>query len=64
MSENTAIQVYLSGDAEAIALAQLVKRLSWADCRKMATSDDEAYLMMDGVNHVMDALAEKGFQPR
>lgn len=27
-------------------------------------SEDEAYLMMDGVNAVMRALSEAGFSPR
>ncbi|WP_425333926.1 DUF7706 family protein, partial [Klebsiella pneumoniae] len=35
---------------EAQALAQLVKRLGFSDCRGLATSDIEAYLMMDGIN--------------
>ncbi|MFW8092072.1 DUF7706 family protein, partial [Klebsiella pneumoniae] len=33
---------------EAQALAQLVKRQGFSDCRRLATSDIEAYLMMDG----------------
>ncbi|MGI4323075.1 DUF7706 family protein [Klebsiella pneumoniae] len=49
---------------EAQALAQLVKRLGFSDCRGLATSDIEAYLMMDGVNVVMRGLAESGFNPR
>ncbi|WP_163596427.1 DUF7706 family protein, partial [Klebsiella pneumoniae] len=43
---------------EAQALAQLVKRLGFSDCRGLATSDIEAYLMMDGINQIMKALAE------
>lgn len=49
---------------EAMALAQLVKRISWSDARKLAASDDEAYLMMDAVGRVMRALAESGYAPR
>ena len=46
------------------ALAQLVKRLGFSDCRGLATSDIEAYLMMDGINQIMKALAEEGYAPR
>jgi hypothetical protein len=49
---------------EAQALAQLVKRLGFSDCRALATSDIEAYLMMDGINQIMKALAEEGYAPR
>ncbi|MGS3540341.1 hypothetical protein ACB322_30200, partial [Klebsiella pneumoniae] len=49
---------------EAQALAQLVKRLGFSDCRGLATSDIEAYLMMDGINQIMKALAEEGYAPR
>ncbi|EIT3945504.1 hypothetical protein L1958_003105 [Escherichia coli] len=49
---------------EAQALAQLVKRLGFSDCRSLATSDIEAYLMMDGINQIMKALAEEGYAPR
>ncbi|WP_350363389.1 DUF7706 family protein [Enterobacter hormaechei] len=44
---------------EAQALAQLVKRQGFSDCRRLATSDIEAYLMMDGINQLMKALAEE-----
>ncbi|WP_418935947.1 DUF7706 family protein, partial [Klebsiella pneumoniae] len=49
---------------EAQALAQLVKRQGFSDCRRLATSDIEAYLMMDGINQLMKALAEEGYAPR
>lgn len=49
---------------EAQALAQLVKRLGFSDCRRLATSDIEAYLMMDGINQFMKALAEESYAPR
>lgn len=41
-----------------------VKRLGFSDCRGLATSDIEAYLMMDGINQIMKALAEEGYAPR
>lgn len=49
---------------QAAALAQLVKRTGWTDAREKATSDAEAYLMMDGVDAIMRALAEHGHSPR
>lgn len=48
----------------AAALAQFVKRTGLSDAREKATSDDEAYAIMDGVNAVMRALAEEGHDPR
>lgn len=49
---------------EAAALAQLVKRIPWSDCRENAASDDEAYLMMDAIGVLQRALAEAGYAPR
>ncbi|EIX9714732.1 hypothetical protein ABNL11_004958 [Klebsiella pneumoniae] len=49
---------------EAQALSQLVKRLGFSDCRRLSTSDIEAYLMMDGINQLMKELAEEGYAPR
>lgn len=49
---------------ESQALAQLVKRLGFSGCRQLATSDIEAYLMMDGINQLMKALTEEGYAPR
>ena len=46
------------------ALAQFCKRASHQDCAERSTSEDEAYLMMDGVNAVMRELAESGINPR
>lgn len=50
--------------SESWALAQLVKRLGFSDRRRLATSDTEAYLMMDGIDQLMKALAEEGYSPR
>jgi len=49
---------------QAQALAQFVKRTGHSDCEAVATSENEAYLMMEGVNEIMRALAEEGFNPR
>lgn len=61
--EKVAINLELSPQ-EALALAQFVKRTGWTDAREKATSDDEAYLMMDGLNVLQRALAEAGYSPR
>lgn len=50
--------------SEALALAQLVKRLSWNDARQNAVSDAEAYAMMDAVATLQRALADSGYSPR
>lgn len=49
--------------SEAMALAQLVKRISFADIRANAVDDDEAYLMLDGLHEVAAVLANAGFSP-
>lgn len=54
---------WLSPD-QAWALAQFVKRTGHSDCEKIATSDNQAYLMMEGVNEIMRALEAEGFAPR
>ena len=59
----TEFKFWLKPD-QAMALAQFLKRTGHSDCEKLATSSDEAYLMMDGVNAVMAALAHEGFNPR
>ncbi|EPB5652997.1 hypothetical protein ACRQKW_004703 [Citrobacter braakii] len=48
----------------ACALAQFCKRTTHNDCAERSTSEDEAYLMMDGVNAVMRVLDEAGINPR
>lgn len=45
------------------ALAQFCKRTTHNDCAERSTSEDEAYLMMDGVNAVMRVLDETGINP-
>lgn len=63
MDSEIAIQFELPG-AQALALAQLVKRLGWSEMRKNAVSDDEAYLMKDALGELQKALAAAGFDPR
>lgn len=49
---------------EALALAQLVKRIGWTELRQNAVDDDEAHDMAEAVIHLRKALAESGFNPR
>lgn len=50
---------------EAQALAQLVKRQGFkVTAAGWQRLDIEAYLMMDGINQLMKALAEEGYAPR
>ena len=57
------INVQLTEEA-AEALAQFVKRAGYSDCRNNAKSEEEAYLMLDGLIALRNNLAEAGFAPR
>ena len=64
MSDQQILVELLLGDAQALALAQLVKRIGWSEMRSLAVSEDEAYLMRDAVSEVAKALAAEGYAPR
>ncbi|AWK40323.1 hypothetical protein GPY51_23225 [Photorhabdus laumondii subsp. laumondii] len=49
---------------EALALAQLVKRLNWAEIRACAVNDEEAYQIKDALGKLQSALAYRGYAPR
>jgi hypothetical protein len=49
---------------EALALAQLVKRITFSDVRQNAVDESEAYVMLDALNEVQKALREAGYDPR
>ncbi|CAQ83036.1 MULTISPECIES: DUF7706 family protein [Photorhabdus] len=49
---------------EALALAQLVKRLNWAEIRACAVNDEEAYQIKDAIAKLQSALAYRGYAPR
>ncbi|WP_445497040.1 DUF7706 family protein [Photorhabdus sp. SF281] len=49
---------------EALALAQLVKRLNWAKIRSCAVNDEEAYQIKDAISKLQSALAYRGYAPR
>lgn len=51
-------------DRQALALAQLVKRIGWTEMRQNAVDDDEAYEMRDALGALAKALAEQGYAPR
>lgn len=49
---------------QAWALAQLVKRIGWSDCRALAVDEDETQLMIVATERVRGALRDAGFAPR
>ena len=63
MRDQVQVSIWLE-PAQALALAQFVKRVRWTEVRQNAVGDDEADLMMDAMNEVAKALAEAGYAPR
>ena len=61
--ENVEVHARLS-PAQAWALAQLVKRLGYRECRGLAEDEDQAWLMLIGAERLRQALAEAGYAPR
>lgn len=51
-------------EVEALALAQLLKRMGWQEWRGNAVDDDEAYLMRSACGRLQEGLAQVGFSPR
>lgn len=51
-------------DPQALALAQLVKRMPLSDLKTNALNEDEAYEMQAALERVRTALADQGFAPR
>lgn len=51
-------------EVEALALAQLVKRIGWHEWRNNSIDEDEAREMRDACECVRVGLAEAGFAPR
>ncbi|WP_420875400.1 MULTISPECIES: DUF7706 family protein [Photorhabdus] len=49
---------------ETLALAQLVKRLNWAEIRACAVNDEEAYQIKDAIAKLQSALSYRGYAPR
>lgn len=46
------------------ALAQLLKRIGYSDCRSLAEDDEQAYQMIQATEQVRRALAQAGISPR
>ena len=64
MDHNTVtFQVDMPQD-QAWALAQLLKRIGYSDCRALAEDDQQAYQMIQATEHVRRALADAGIAPR
>jgi hypothetical protein len=51
-------------NTQAWQLAQFLKRACFSDYRGHATSDDEAYHMIDAGERIRSALADQGYAPR
>ena len=51
-------------DEQAWEFAQFLKRVCFSDYRDHATSDEEAYQMVNAGERIREALAEKGYTPR
>ena len=63
MEELIAVHVELNAE-QAWALAQLVKRIGWADCRSLAEDEAQTRLMIAATERVRAALAVVGYAPR
>lgn len=63
MAKHVQINIELQPD-EALALAQLVKRIGYSDVRSNAVNQDETYTMLDALAKVQLALANAGYAPR
>ena len=51
-------------DAQAWQFAQFLKRACFSDYRSHATSEAEAYRMIDAGERIRRALATQGYEPR
>jgi hypothetical protein len=63
MEELVVVAVELDAE-QAWALAQLVKRIGWADCRSLAEDEAQTRLMIEAAERVRAALAAAGYAPR
>lgn len=55
--------VYLT-PLEAMALAQLAKRITWDELLRCSVDRDEAEIMRSAVEQLRRGLADSGFEPR
>ncbi len=61
--DHITVQIDLPQD-QAWALAQLLKRIGYSDCRALAEDDQQAYQMIQAAEQVRRALADAGVAPR
>lgn len=64
MSEKTFCPAPELSRAQAMALAQLCKRIGWNEMRVNAVDDAEAYEMRAALHELRESLAAVGFAPR
>lgn len=58
------VTVTFADEAQACAIAQLVKRLCWTEFRANAVDESEAYEIRAAVERFRTCLAEAGYAPR
>ena len=63
MEEHVTVRLELDAE-QAWALAQLVKRIGWSDCRSLAEDEAQTRLMIEATERVRAALAQAGIAPR
>lgn len=63
MSVIVRLSVHLT-DAQALALAQFLKRIGWSEMRGCAVDTFETYLIRDALDLVQKDLARAGYAPR
>jgi hypothetical protein len=63
MDNIVTLQVELNAE-QAWALAQLLKRIGWSDCKKLAEDEAQTQLMIEAAERLRAALAEVGYAPR
>ena len=50
--------------AEALAMAQFMKRVGWHEFIENAVDEKEAEIIRDAVSKTQDALSQSGYSPR
>ena len=65
MCDNKAVKLDIElTEQQAMDLAQLIKRMTFADFRGCAADEDEAYRMIKALGCVRESLARHGYDPR
>lgn len=63
MKEKVRFEVELSS-AQALALAQFLKRVTWSEIRSCSVNDEECYSIRDSLEAVQQPLNMAGYNPR